>query len=294
MEVDVEPLGRDFLAEVSAMRRAMKVVQVRSRHQAQKALVDRKRSESQSQRHDLVLRALHAGLRQERQSILSAAQRHCKQDRDSWQRAQRASARERQRKREDDDNSIKRAAAAAPREPKSFVCNQCDRTFPALMYLLLHQSSSGSCCSTNAHRASPRPQRTDDRDSAESKARRRPRRGTALPANSLSGPYASSAGHETHRTSFGCAIPEGPRFTSAYDILGIARSATDDEIRAAVRRRLLETHPDKNLGDAGAAQDRFIAVQEARRLLEHPARRRALDAQLDGLHARELVDPAYN
>lgn len=97
----------------------------------------------------------------------------------------------------------------------------------------------------------------------------------------------ASAEQEPVREPEGEACNSGNReecadsFVSAYDVLGIESSATDVEIHKAVRRRLLETHPDKNLGDSCGAQKRFIIVQEARRLLEDPVLRRQLDVALD-------------
>ena len=44
-----------------------------------------------------------------------------------------------------------------------------------------------------------------------------------------------------------------------YTLLGITRSSSIDEVRAAYKKRCLETHPDKKGGDA----DEFIKVQKA-------------------------------
>ncbi|KAJ8606146.1 hypothetical protein CTAYLR_010730 [Chrysophaeum taylorii] len=72
------------------------------------------------------------------------------------------------------------------------------------------------------------------------------------------------------------AAEEPHRDATAYDILGVATTATTAQIRAAYKRRALETHPDKPAGDA----DTFLAVQGAQATLTDPARRAELDATL--------------
>jgi curved DNA-binding protein CbpA len=61
-----------------------------------------------------------------------------------------------------------------------------------------------------------------------------------------------------------------------YLVLGVARTATGDEIRAAFRRLAALHHPDRNPDDAGAV-DRFKAVNAAHQVIGDPARRRAYD-----------------
>ncbi len=58
-----------------------------------------------------------------------------------------------------------------------------------------------------------------------------------------------------------------------YAILGVAPSASEDEIRRAFRRLALRWHPDRNPGDAGAAE-RFKEISEAYAVLIDPVRRR--------------------
>ena len=50
--------------------------------------------------------------------------------------------------------------------------------------------------------------------------------------------------------------------SSPFDVLGVSKSATADEVRRAYRRQALRYHPDRNPGDAAAAEA-FLAVKEA-------------------------------
>lgn len=60
-----------------------------------------------------------------------------------------------------------------------------------------------------------------------------------------------------------------------YAILGVARAATADDIRAAYRRLVRTLHPDVN--KAADAQARFTEVQEAYDVLSDPEKRRLYD-----------------
>lgn len=60
-----------------------------------------------------------------------------------------------------------------------------------------------------------------------------------------------------------------------YDVLGIKRTATQDEIRAAYRRLAREYHPDVNKAPDAAAK--FNEVQQAYDTLSDPEKRRAYD-----------------
>ena len=61
-----------------------------------------------------------------------------------------------------------------------------------------------------------------------------------------------------------------------YDILGVSRDASPDEIKATFRRLARDTHPDANPGDP-AAEARFREVAEAYEVLSDGRRRAAYD-----------------
>src|SRR5581483_5552040 len=61
-----------------------------------------------------------------------------------------------------------------------------------------------------------------------------------------------------------------------YEVLGVARGATEVEITKAYRKLAMQHHPDRNVGDA-EAEVRFKEVTEAYEVLRDPHKRQVYD-----------------
>jgi DnaJ-class molecular chaperone len=62
-----------------------------------------------------------------------------------------------------------------------------------------------------------------------------------------------------------------------YDILGVSKSATAEEIKKAYRKQALEWHPDKHRDNKEAAEKRFKEINEAYQVLSDTQKRSAYD-----------------
>jgi len=62
-----------------------------------------------------------------------------------------------------------------------------------------------------------------------------------------------------------------------YEVLGLARSASTDDVKSAYRRLARQYHPDVNAGDTKVAEERFKEVSEAYEVLADPEKRKRYD-----------------
>jgi curved DNA-binding protein CbpA len=78
-------------------------------------------------------------------------------------------------------------------------------------------------------------------------------------------------------------------FKDYYQVLGIGRDATQEEIKRSFRRLALRYHPDHNPEDPKQAEERFKEINEAYEVLSDEARRRQYDYLMSRLGQRPRV-----
>ncbi|MEE2960399.1 MAG: DnaJ C-terminal domain-containing protein [Myxococcota bacterium] len=79
------------------------------------------------------------------------------------------------------------------------------------------------------------------------------------------------------------------RFVDYYDVLGVARNASQAEIKKAFRRESRKVHPDVN-SDPGA-EDKFKALNEAYEVLKDPKARKQYDVMGSNYRHGQNVSP---
>lgn len=76
---------------------------------------------------------------------------------------------------------------------------------------------------------------------------------------------------------------ETPAKSDYYELLGVERTATEDEIKKAYRRKALELHPDRNYGNVEDATKLFAEISSAYEVLSDAQERAWYDSHRDML-----------
>ncbi|ODA82391.1 hypothetical protein RJ55_00898 [Drechmeria coniospora] len=90
-------------------------------------------------------------------------------------------------------------------------------------------------------------------------------------------------------SDYGDAVDNEPPAIEPYEVLGLDRDASPDQIKSAYRKAALKNHPDKVPDDQkAAAHGRFQSIAFAYAVLSDPARRKRYDST--GSTAESIID----
>ena len=78
-----------------------------------------------------------------------------------------------------------------------------------------------------------------------------------------------------------------------YEILGLTKGATDDDIKKAYRKLAMKYHPDRNLDDS-SAEEKFKEVKEAYEILSDAQKRAAYRQNMQKLAANAQAQAWMN
>lgn len=84
---------------------------------------------------------------------------------------------------------------------------------------------------------------------------------------------------------------ESPTKIDLYAVLGVAKTASQEEIKESYRKLALKYHPDRNRGQTEATQ-KFQEISAAYAILSDPVKRRQYDSSAGDISAIDLtIDP---